>query len=724
MAGEWTRIRHGGEEVWAILYGFNRGNCGDCDGEIRQPQGSCEISGELRPQSHIGGPLLLNWFKLDFSPSHKYFARSVLLFERRTRRSVARWFSVQRACAVVIFLFVASGAAIPQNAEPSTLASADILRFLTETISWYRQTSGEQELVTQPSDLTFFEDNRQVATQVVRLAFDFARQQADTKAKAKAQAQIQAGIPSQYQSLMQMAQALDQEVQQTQAEIPPLQKKLETASGKERAKLQTLIAETQSEVSLLEARRDALHSMVDFVSGTSANGLGASGLRAQIEELARTVPVAASKPASANPSDQTGSQQDSAKLAPIPNKQQPSGVWGLAADLFKLSRKHHVLKQEIAATDALIASASQLRAPLVEKLKAMIQSGDQLAKEADSSDQAVLAQEKQKLDKLTLDFRQTTAAILPLSKQGIVLDLYKRTLATWDESVQYDFKAELRNLLARLAVLAIMILAVLGLGEIWKRTIFRYVHDVRRRSQFLLIRRIVLWVIIALITAFTFATELGSVVTFAGLITAGIAVALQNVIVSMVGYFFLIGKFGIRVGDRVEVSGVTGEVVDIGLVRFHLMEVGSDSQPTGRVVAFSNSIVFQPAAGLFKQIPGTNFVWHEVDLTFGPESDYQIVRERVTKAVETAFADYHEKMDVQRRQMEVMLNFVSSLELKPKIHLHFSSVGIEVNIRFPVEMGGASELDERIMRELLTAIEREPRLKLVGSQMPTVRTEA
>ena len=117
-------------------------------------------------------------------------------------------------------------------------------------------------------------------------------------------------------------------------------------------------------------------------------------------------------------------------------------------------------------------------------------------------------------------------------------------------------------------------------------------------------------------------------------------------------------------------------------------------------------------------------VWHEVDLTFAPESDYQIVRERVTKAVEAAFADYHEKMDLQRRQMEMMLNSVSSVELKPKIHLHFSSVGIEVNIRFPVEMGGASEIDERIMRELLTAIEREPRLKLVGSQMPTVRTEA
>ena len=522
-----------------------------------------------------------------------------------------------------------------------------------------------------------------------------------------------------------MAQGLDKEAEETQAEIPPLQKKLEIATGRERSKLESLIAETQSEVSLLNARRDALHSMVDFVNGTSTNGLGASGLRAQIEELARTVPVAASKPTSGNPSDEADNLQDSTKLAPIANREPPSGVWGLATDLFRLSRKHHVLKQEIAATDALIASSSQLRAPLVEKLKAMIQSGDQLAKEADSSDQAVLAQEKQKLDALTLEFRQTAAAILPLSKQGIVLDLYKRTLTNWDESAEYEFKAELKNLLARLAVLALVILVVIGLGEVWRRTIFRYVHDVRRRSQYLLLRRIVLWVVIALITAFTFATELGSVVTFAGLITAGIAVALQNVIVSMVGYFFLIGKFGIRVGDRVQVSGVTGEVVDIGLVRFHLMEIGpGGTQPTGRVVAFSNSIVFQPAAGLFKQIPGTSFAWHEVDLTFAPESDSKIVRERVTAAVEAAFADYREKMELQRRQMEMTLNSVSSVELNPKIHLHFSSVGIEVHIRFPVEMGGASEIDERLMRELLSAIEREPRLHLLGSQMPTVKTEA
>jgi hypothetical protein len=637
-------------------------------------------------------------------------------------RLTIRWIFLRRFAALLVLLALL-GMASSQNSAPVSFDSSQIVQFLTATINWYHQAATEQQLVAEPTDLTFFQDNRRVAKQVVQLGFEFARQQADAQAKQRRQIQAQSGVPSQYQSLVQMADKADQEVQQTQAEIPPLQKKLETAPASKRAGIQTLIAETQSEVSLFSARRDALRSMADFVSGASANGLGASGLRAQVEELARSVPPSVSN-ASSTSSDQAESQQDSAKSAPIANKEPPSGIWGLAADLFNLSHKKHVLVQDIAATDALIQSSKQLRDPLVTKLKTMIQNGDQLATAADTSTQAGLADEKQQLDKLAADFRSTSGAILPLSKQGVVLDLYKQSLTNWEESAKSESRADLRNLMARLGVLLVVIFTVFILGEVWRRTIFRYVHDVRRRYQFLLLRRIILWVVIALIIAFTFATQLGSIVTFAGLITAGVAVALQNVIVSMVGYFFLIGKFGIRVGDRVQVSGVTGEVVDIGLVRFHLMEIGSDSQPSGRVVAFSNSIVFQPASGLFKQIPGTNFVWHEIELIFAPESEYHVVRDRVTAAVDAAFGEFHEKMESQRRQMEMTLSSISATELKPKIRLHFTAAGIEVSIHFPVELDTASEIDDRIMKELLTAIEKEPQLKLVGSQMPTVKAEA
>ena len=116
-------------------------------------------------------------------------------------------------------------------------------------------------------------------------------------------------------------------------------------------------------------------------------------------------------------------------------------------------------------------------------------------------------------------------------------------------------------------------------AELWQRAVFRYVQDARRRSRFLLAAQNRALGLVVAIAASTFATELGSLATFAGLITAGLAVAMQSVLVSVVGYFFLIGKYGIRVGDRVQIGNVTGEVIDLGLVRLHLMELSGGQRP-------------------------------------------------------------------------------------------------------------------------------------------------
>ena len=220
------------------------------------------------------------------------------------------------------------------------------------------------------------------------------------------------------------------------------------------------------------------------------------------------------------------------------------------------------------------------------------------------------------------------------------------------------------------------------------------------------------------------ASELGSLATFAGLLTAGVAVGLQNVILAVVGYFLLIGKFGVRVGDRVQVSGVNGEVVDIGLIRLYVMELGgagSDAHPTGRVVAFSNSIVFQPAPGLFKQVPGTSLIWHEISLTFAAESDYRIIEQRLLAALDAAFTDYRRDFEQLRLQMEGSLNSVPVDSLVPKVRFRLTPAGLEVLLRFPVESGKAAEIDDRVTRELLRAIELEPKLKVVAAEVPAIR---
>jgi small-conductance mechanosensitive channel len=331
----------------------------------------------------------------------------------------------------------------------------------------------------------------------------------------------------------------------------------------------------------------------------------------------------------------------------------------------------------------------------------------------------VLGQQKKDVDALTAEYKQLSASLVPLGKMSILLDLYRHSVTNWSNAVNSQYKTELKGLLVRLAGLGLILGLILGISELWRRATFRYITDLRRRHQFMLIRRIVVWSLVAMIMAIAFASELGAITTFAGLLTAGIVVALQNVILAVAGYFFLIGKYGVRVGDRVQVAGITGDVVDIGMVRLHLMEVtgGTSPRPTGRVVVFSNSVVFQAGAGLFKPIPGTSFLWHEITLTLSPESDYRHVEERLLDAVNKVYSEYRDRMEMQRRNLERSLRSVQPVSLAPGSRLRLTPSGLEVVIRYPVELGNAAEIDDRVTRELLDAIGREPGLRLLGAQI-------
>lgn len=626
---------------------------------------------------------------------------------------------IARLSAMVLVSVLVRAQGISPGSNPIE-NPAKILQFLSATVSWYRERATEQKLADQPSDLAFVQEGHRVADQIVQQAFDYARNQAQLQAAQRAQqaAQPQAANQGQYQGLNQALQKLDQQIRDTQAELQSNRDKLAKSSPAKRRIVQSQVEELQGELELLNARRDAIESMAEFVN-TSNTGNAKLGLRAQIEELAASVPAALSRPQGSNQNEATTQSTPPAPTAINP-KSQSSGIWGLATDLIHLSDKVRTLNGEISSTEALRKDAADLRAPLLDYLRNLIKEGDRLFAAADTATAAQLAQQRQQLDALTAQFKQATAPMLPLGKADVLLGIYESTLKNWRDAIHDEERDDLRQLLLRLGVLVVFIGLVFAIGEIWRRASFRYVHDARRRYQFLLLRRIVIWTSVVLIVVLTFASQLGSAVTFAGLITAGVAVAMQSVITSMVGYFFLIGKYGVRIGDRVQIAGVAGEVVDIGLVRIHLMELGgpSESQPTGRIVAFSNSVVFQSGPGIFKQIPGTNFVWHELKLTLAGETNYHEARDRITKVVDAAFAGYREDIDMQRQMVERSLTTVSALGLQPKVRLHYTGSGIEVVVRYPVELEKAAEVDDRLMRELMADMEKEPKLKLVSAEMP------
>ena len=611
-----------------------------------------------------------------------------------------------------------------QDASRTPLDASRIVPFLDQTLTWYRQMTVDQQIADDPSEVTIVSDNRQLANQIVRLSFDFARAAADALASNPASNQVQAqntGTPQQ-QAVLKAEQAANQDVQKAESQLNSLQQKLATATGRQRQLLQSQILDAQGELDLQKTRRDAIRSMAEFVSGTGAGEAG--GLRAQIDALAASVPAIAG--AASSPSGNQANAKDQASTAQEATASEPTGIGGLSAEVFGISHKLSVINGAITQTQALQKASSDLRTPLANRLRALTRQADELTNQA--SDQnastpsgnknaSTLAQQRQQVDALTAEFKQLMAIAIPSAKQNILFGLYEKSLEDWHSEVRGDLKGLLERLLTRLAVLAIFIGIVLILADIAKRTIYRYVHEPHRRYQFLLLRKIAMVFAIVLIVGLGFASRLDSAVTYAGLLTAGIAVALQNVIVAMVGYFFLIGRYGIRVGDRIQISGVTGEVVDIGLVRMQVMELGGSAAdtPTGRVVAFSNSVVFQPTAGIFRQIPGTDFVWHEVSLTFASDSDFKLVRERLLAAADAALADYHEELERQNRAMERNLLGVPEGGLKPNAHLRLTPSGLEAMVRFPVDLQHAGEIDERITRELLKAVDQEPKLKLAGS---------
>jgi len=628
--------------------------------------------------------------------------------------------------AALAFIILLGGQGLyAQVSNPGTNVpdSKETLQYLRQTIDWYHRLHLQEQIATDPSDLSFLDDNRQVATQIVQLSFDFARAEAKRTTKQSVPNEAPADQSSrsvEHSGLAKAAAEADREVKDTEAEVESLKRKLDAAQGQQRRELQSTLDEVQSELNLDRTRRDTFQSILQFVQ---APGAGGANLETEIAELQHSIPELQPDSMRAGTTPPSSPPMPRAATSQTGNRNQSSGILDLITNLFGLSAKMHTLDDGIVATNALSAASQQMRSPLIQNMRAMAERGEELAKQADNSGPAQLEQQKRELDTLTNRFKEISSVTVPLARQSILFGLYLSGLTRWKANVQSQYSVELRSLIIRVAVLALALTVVFVLAEVWRKATLKYVRDMRRRYQFLLLRRIVLWCAVGITVAFALATEIGSLATFAGLITAGIAVALQNVILAIAGYFFLVGKYGVRVGDRVQISGVTGNVVDIGLIRLHLMELAGPGNPTGRVVVFSNSIVFQPTASFFKQIPGTNFGWHEVTLILSPDTDYQLAEKRILGAVESVYANYRDKIEEQHREVERAYAMGLDTPL-PKSRLRLTQTGLEVVIRYPLELERSAEIDDQIIRELLVALERPPKLKLVGSGTPNIQPVA
>src|SRR5437016_12627276 len=153
--------------------------------------------------------------------------------------------------AVLLFVFTVQSQGVDdaQKGAANLPTAQQVIDYLKQTIDWHHHLTVEEQLATDPSDILFLDDNRQIAKQALQLAFDFARAYAPL-APAQPAPGAAAAEPSKYQSLFREAAAADANLRQVQGEVTELKAKLQTARGPNRKKLQSTLDETQSEVDL------------------------------------------------------------------------------------------------------------------------------------------------------------------------------------------------------------------------------------------------------------------------------------------------------------------------------------------------------------------------------------------------------------------------------------------------------------------------------------------
>jgi len=288
--------------------------------------------------------------------------------------------------------------------------------------------------------------------------------------------------------------------------------------------------------------------------------------------------------------------------------------------------------------------------------------------------------------------KDTLDALKHLSQdQKAVSDLDKRIqdqtelaeiYANWETLVTSRQRIVVHGMLRSALWILLIVLAVYLVGRLIDRYFIELSHDKRR----LVTLRAVVWfaaqAVGVLLIAFVLFGMPSQTPTVLGLAGAGLTVALKDFIVGFVGWFVLMGRNGIRVGDWVEINGVGGEVVEISLLRTTLLETGNwtdSGHPTGRKVTFVNSFAIE--GHYFNFSTSGQWLWDELTVSVpGGQNPYPVIeaiQKLVVKETEASVRGAEEEWQKATTHYRVQ-NFSA----KPAINLRPTGGGVEVHVRY------------------------------------------
>ena len=223
---------------------------------------------------------------------------------------------------------------------------------------------------------------------------------------------------------------------------------------------------------------------------------------------------------------------------------------------------------------------------------------------------------------------------------------------------------------------------------------------------------------ILLFLALLFEDHLGRLGFALGVVGAGVAVALQDVLASIAGAFSIGFSKLYAVGDRVQIGDTRGDVIDIGLFRTTLLETGnwvSKDLYNGRIVRVPNSAVLK--GYVFNYSQGFPFVWDQIKVVFTASSDFQFAKDMLTRAATEAIGDY--LLEAQT-SWKVLSDYyeTASPPLEPTVTLVVNSGNLEFDVSYVVHYTKRTAMQDQLFTKIVQEVGRSNG-RLQWSSTPT-----
>jgi len=209
-----------------------------------------------------------------------------------------------------------------------------------------------------------------------------------------------------------------------------------------------------------------------------------------------------------------------------------------------------------------------------------------------------------------------------------------------------------------------------------------------------------------------------TITTFLGLVSAGVAIALKDVLLNIAGWVYIISRKPFDVGDRVQIKNFSGDVIDTGIFEFSLLEISNwvkGDQSTGRIIHIPNGKIL--TEGIYNYTKEFNYIWEELPILLTFESNWKKAKKILNSILKKSFTDVDITVEKQIKKAANKL-MIKYEKLTPIIYTSVEESGVLLTLRFLCQPRNRRTTNNNLWEEILNAFEKN---KDINFAYPTQR---